>query len=391
MKKKLLFIIPSLCSGGAERSLVTLLTLLTQTDRYEIDLLLFREEGLFLPAVPQGVTVLSGGEKYAAFDGSSVGAVKHGLAHFDPMFVRDRLRYAKALKSGDRAGVWNTLKKALPTLPTEYDAAVGYLEGNALYFCAECVKAKKRIGYVHNDYNKLGLSAEFDRPFVEKLDSFVTVSSECANVLAQQFPEAAEKIHVIENITSPAVLKALAKAAPKEFENLSCPKFLTVGRLNPQKGYDLALAAAEKLKRDGAAYKWFCIGTGERKEQIEREVAEKGLEEDFILLGERANPYPYIAQCNVYVQPSYYEGKSIALDEAKCLARPIVATKFSTVFDQLIDGETALLAEMNGDDVAEKIEALIGDKALREKLTENLQKEKVGNEEELEKFIALIE
>ena len=391
MKKKLLFIIPSLCSGGAERSLVTLLTLLTQTDRYEIDLLLFREEGLFLPAVPQGVTVLSGGEKYAAFDGSLIGAVKYGLAHIDPAFAWNRLRYAGALKNGDRAGVWNTLKKALPVFPTEYDAAVGYLEGNALYFCAECVKAKKRIGYVHNDYNKLGLSAEFDRPFVEKLDSFVTVSSECANVLAQQFPEAAEKIHVIENITSPAVLKALAKAAPKEFENLSCPKFLTVGRLNPQKGYDLALAAAEKLKRDGAAYKWFCIGTGERKEQIEREVAEKGLEEDFILLGERTNPYPYIAQCDVYVQPSYYEGKSIALDEAKCLARPIVATKFSTVFDQLIDGETALLAEMNGDDVAEKIEALIGDKALREKLTENLQKEKVGNEEELEKFIALIE
>lgn len=391
MKKKLLFIIPSLCSGGAERSLITLLTLLTQTDRYEIDLLLFREEGLFLPAVPQGVTVLSGGEKYAAFDGSPIGAVKYGLAHCDLRFVWNRLRYAKALKNGDRAGVWNALKKALPTLPTEYDAAIGYLEGNALYYCAECVKAKKRIGYVHNDYNKLGLSAEFDRPFVEKLDAFVTVSPECENVLARQFPEAAEKICVIENITSPAVLKALANELPPEYEKLTCRKLLTVAALRPQKGYDLALAAAEKLKRDGAAYKWFCIGTGELKEQIEREVAEKGLEEDFILLGERANPYPYIADCDVYVQPSHFEGKSIALDEAKCLAKPIVATKFSTVFDQLTDEETALLAEMNGDDIAEKIEALMWNDALRNKLTENLKNEKVGNEEELEKFIAWIE
>ncbi len=391
MKKKLLFILPALYSGGAERSLITLLTLLTQTDRYEIDLLLFRREGLFLPAVPAGVTVLDGGKKYAAFDGAVNGAVQYGLAHAAPGFVLDRFAYAKALKNGDRKTIWRCLKKALPKIDKEYDAAIGYLEGNALYYCAECVNAKRRIGYVHNDYNKLGLSAEFDRPFVAKLDHFVTVSPECADVLAQQFPEAAAKIRVIENITSPAVLQMQANETPEEFEKAFGKKLLTVGRLNPQKGYELALAAAEKLKRDGAAYTWFCIGTGELKEALEREIAQKNLTDRFILLGERTNPYPYIAHCDVYVQPSRYEGKSIALDETKCFARPIVATRFSTVFDQLTDGKTALLAEMDGADIAAKIEALLANEALGKTLSENLKNEKVGNEEELQKFIALIE
>ena len=278
MKKKLLFILPALYSGGAERSLITLLTLLTQTDRYELDLLLFRREGLFLPAVPAGVTVLDGGKKYAAFDGAVNGAVQYGLAHAAPGFVLDRFAYAKALKNGERKTIWRCLKKALPKLDKEYDAAIGYLEGNALYYCAECVDAKRKIGYVHNDYNKLGLSAEFDRPFVEKLDYFVTVSPECGGVLAQQFPEARDKIRVIENITSPAVLQKQAAETPPEFENGSGKILLTVGRLNPQKGYDLALEAAAKLKRDGAAYTWFCIGTGELKEALG--TADENLEDD---------------------------------------------------------------------------------------------------------------
>ena len=115
------------------------------------------------------------------------------------------------------------------------------------------------------------------------------------------------------------------------------------------------------------------------------------MDDCFVLLGERANPYPYMAQCDIYVQPSRYEGKSIALDEAKSFAKPIVATRFSTVFDQLTDGETALLAEMDGADIAEKIERILAEEPLKTKLTETLKREKVGNEKELDKLYALIE
>ena len=108
-------------------------------------------------------------------------------------------------------------------------------------------------------------------------------------------------------------------------------------------------------------------------------------------MGEKANPYPYIKNCDIYVQPSYFEGKSIAVDEAKIFAKPIVCTKFPTVYDQLTDGETALLAEINAGSIAEKIETLLNSEELCKSLSENLKKEKAGNEEEIDKFYALLE
>ena len=383
-------------SGGAERSLLTLLSLLDY-DRFDVDLFLFKRAGLFFDRLPAEVNLLPHSRDFADFTLPFSASVKALLRRGRFGLLLDRVRYTRTLRRfGDNllqadARAWRFLRRALPADLPVYDAAVGYLEGNPNYFAADHVNAKIRVGYIHNDYVKLGLSAELDRPFVEKLDRFVTVSPECANVLAQQFPEAAAKIRVVENIISPAVLQKQAQQTPPEFEKTAAKKLLTIGRLNPQKGYELALDAAEKMKRDGVAFCWFCIGAGELKEKLERAIAEKNLTDCFVLLGERPNPYPYIAHCDVYVQPSRYEGKSIALDETKCFARPIVATKFSTVFDQLTDGKTALLAEMDGADIAAKIEALLADETLCKTLSENLKNEKVGNEEELQKFYALLE
>ena len=147
----------------------------------------------------------------------------------------------------------------------------------------------------------------------------------------------------------------------------------------------------EVLLENGVDFKWFAIGKGELKDKIEEKISRYGLQEKFILLGEKSNPYPYIKNCDIYVQPSNYEGKSIAIDEAKAFAKPIVATKFTTVFDQLSDGETALLAEINAQSVAEKITQLINDESLCKKLSDTLARTHKGNEEELEKFYKLLE
>lgn len=396
MKKKLLFVMSAMDSGGGQRSLLTLLTLLDY-DRYDVDLFLFNRSGLFLDKLPEQVNLLPHSRDYSDFTLPFAASVKALAKRGKFALLFNRVRYAKTLRQFAEnprladTKAWRFLKSALPNDWPFYDVAIGYLEGTPNYTVAECVKADTKIGYIHNDYNKLGLSAELDRPFVEKLDYLVTVSPECGKALEQNFPEAVGKIRVIENITSPTVLKKQAKEEPEEYKGGSEKNILTIGRLHRQKGYELAVAAAEKMKKDGVNFKWFCIGTGGMKGQIEQEIAEKDLGDCFILLGERANPYPYMAHCDIYVQPSHYEGKSIALDEAKCFAKPIVATRFSTVFDQLTDGETALLAEMDGADIAEKIERLLADEPLKTKLTETLKREKVGNEEELEKFYALIE
>lgn len=389
LKKKVLFVMPSLNSGGAEKSLVTLLNLLDY-DKLDVDLLLFRKEGLFLNDLPKQINVIDGGERYRLFDGSTKTLVLKSLKKMDLKLIKARLSYAKALTSNNRAKVWENLKYAMPKINKHYDAAVGYLEGNTIYYCVDCVDADTKIGYIHSDYTKLGLDAEFDRGFVNKLNYFISVSNECGNVLKKVFPEAVDKIRTIENITSAAMIKKLSDGEAEEYKNLNCKILLTVGRLRKEKGYNLAVEAAEKLVSDGFDFKWFAIGSGELKEEIEQLIKEKNLENNFILLGERSNPYPYIAGCDIYIQPSFYEGKSVAINEAKCLAKPIVSTKFTMVLDQLIDEKTAVLAEINSESIASKTEELLLSDEKRIMLTENLKNEKVGNEEEVQKFYKLI-
>lgn len=381
---------PDLGSGGAEKALITMLNLFDYS-RYEVDLFLFRKQGLFLPSVPTQVNLTDAGEKYKLFDGSLTTCIKTSITRLDFAFAANRIRYSAALKSGNRKAIWSCIKKALPKPDKHYDIAVAYLEGTATYYCVDCVDADVKIGYIHNDYSKLGLDKDFDRPFFEKLDYLVSVSDECVKVLAETFPDFENKIKLMLNIVSPTMLDSLGKESAAEYETAVGKKLLTIGRFSAQKGYDMAVDAAKILCDRGLDFKWFAIGKGDLQNQIVNRIKELQLEDRFILLGEKANPYPYIKNCDIYVQPSYFEGKSIAVDEAKIFAKPVVCTKFPTVYDQLEDNATALLAEINAESIAEKIETLLNSEELCKTLSENLKKEKTGNEEEIDKFYALME
>lgn len=393
MKKKLLFVIPSLRSGGAEKSLISLLSLLDYS-QYDVDLLCFRRDGLFYDKIPQEVNVINGTEDYEMFDGDARSAITYFIKRGKFYSVADRIQYIRCYKEADQElkdkKLWNLLKKQLPQLNKKYDCVIGYLEGNASCYAVDYENTDKRICYVHSDIKKLGINKNINRETFEKCDVIVTISQACADSIEEEYPFARDKITVIENITSARLLKQSAREKisfdKKENEKI----ILTVGRFSPPKGIDLAVEASAVLKEKGYKFKWYHIGTGELKTEIESLISSLGVEKEFILLGERSNPYPYIGQCDIYVQPSRYEGKSIAIDEAKCLCRPIVTTNFTTVTDQIQDGINGLICEMNANDIAAKIEILLNDAALRNKLTLNLSKEKTGNEEELEKFYSIL-
>ncbi len=396
MKKKILFVMENMGSGGGERSLLSLLQMIDY-EKYEVDLLLFKSAGLFLGMVPEQVNILTFDKPYTQFRQPAVKSAVSLFLSGRPALALKRVLYSRTVNSSSGSPrsrdqhAWKYLKGFLTKTEKKYDAAVGYLEGIPNFYVADCARADTKIVYVHNDYRKLEMDAEIDSVFFSEVDYIVTVSEECEKVLREVFPQYAEKVRMIENITSSKILGKMAAENVEDFDKKSDEKFLlTIGRISQQKGYDLAIDAAEILVKKGFNFKWFSIGKGEMKDELLQKIKEKNLEEIFIFLGERANPYPYLSKCDIYVQPSYFEGKSIAIDEAKCLAKPIVATKFTTVYDQLADGETAVLAEMNAESIAEKIAQLIDDENLAKKLSGNLKKMKHGNEEEVQKFYALL-
>ena len=393
MKKQILFVIPSMRSGGAEKSLLTVLTLFDY-DRFDVDLLCFRHDGLFFNKLPKEVNIVGSSESYEAFDGDAVQAVKYFVKKGKLISAVDRWRYSRLYSVKDEHELkekqWKYLKKQLPKIQKKYDCAIGYLEGNANRFVAENICADKKICYIHNDIEKLGFDKEsFEKTF-ETADKIVTVSDECEKSLLKNFEKFSKKFCIIENITSREIVSKESKlfdAYPDRKDNtIIC----TVGRFFEQKNISLAVDACAELVRRGLKIKWYHIGDGPLRGQIESQIDENNLSDTFILLGEKSEPYPYVGQCDIYVQPSLFEGKSIAIDEAKCLSCPIVVTDFSTVHDQIENGVNGLICRMDKNDMADKIEDLIKFPEKREKLEENLKKEKIGNEEELEKIYGLI-
>ncbi|MBN9647090.1 glycosyltransferase [Terrisporobacter glycolicus] len=388
MKKNIIFVMSNLECGGAEKALISMLEVFDYS-KYNVDLLLFNQKGIFLNKVPKQVNILEEPFGYKYYDMSvkkaitellSKGKIKYAFGRLVSMFIY------KIEKDSSRCNqrVWKYISNMFGKLDKEYDAAIGYLEGHPIYYCVDNVKAKKKIGFIHNDYDKLGLNSIGDREYFKYLDKLITVSPECVEVLKNRFPEYSYKVDNMYNIVSSEVINKMA-AENIDIEKNST-KIVTVGRLNKQKGYDLAIEACKLLVDKGYDLKWYVIGEGNERNKLEELIRIYNLKDRVILLGLKENPYPYIKQADIYVQTSRFEGKSIAIDEAKILHKPIVVTNFTTVRDQISDGINGLIVEMNSDCICKGIEKLLVDSNLKEKLVQNLIKESFGNEEEVNKM-----
>lgn len=386
--KKLLFVIHSMGYGGAEKSLVNLLNELPE-NTYEVDLLLFQKKGDFLMQLPSWVRVLDTPEEmellYAPLK-------KLGFRSGHKIIGTVCSRLVRRTKKQQAAFRWKYFySKRISRINGHYDVAIAYSGSECLYLIRDKVDADKKLVWIHNDYRTAGYSKEDDRPYLADMDGIVSVSNECVEVLKEEFPQYQHQMHYIENITSSAVIRKRAELfVPDEY---SAEKFnlLSIGRLHPQKGFDLAIEAAAILKKKGINFCWYIIGEGLQKEKLVQQIQKLGVEEHFVLLGTRNNPYPYIKHCTFIVQPSRYEGKSVVLDEAKILGKPIVATNYPTVWDQVIANSEGIITEMTPEGIAEGIQCMISDSALRQSIIQHLASVEYGNSDEIKKYRKVID
>ena len=385
--KKVLFVIYSMKYGGAEKSLVNLLQELPQ-DQYQVDLLLFQKVGDFLQQIPEWVNVL---DTPADIDRLYAPLRKTGLRGYTKVLGTVCSRIARKTKKSQAAYRWKHFyNKHIQPLETHYDVAAAYAGSENLYFITDKVSADKKIVWIHNDYRTAGYSKADDLPYLEKMDAIVSVSKECVEVLREEFPQFSQRLYCVENITSSSVTRKQAELyTPAEYRT-DRHNILSVGRLHPQKGFDMAIAAAALLKKRGIPFCWYVIGEGPLREDHTRQIQEAGVEDCFILLGTRNNPYPYIRNCSLMIQSSRYEGKSVVLDEAKILCTPIVATAYPTVHDQVIDEKEGIIVPMDAEGIADGIQRLLADDSLRGSIRSFLAAREYGNQQEVEKYIHLL-
>lgn len=392
--KKLLFVMPSLDSGGAEKSLVNLLNIIDYS-QYNVDLLLLKQEGLFLNQIPKEVNLLpvTDSLKYAyKIDKSilhSFESMKYGLLRIMSTFICKFL-----YKRNSRQQRWiKYYKKYLTNLENKYDIAVGFLEGDASYYVIDKVSAIKKILWIHNDFNEIKKNEDANvyENYFKKANNVVTISKQCVEILKQNYPHMQDKFICLPNLTSSNLIEKLSEEYEITEFNKKIFNILSIGRLTKQKGYDFAIDALKILKNQDSNVHWWIIGAGELENQLKKQVKEAALEEYFTFLGLKENPYPYIKKCDLLVQSSRWEGKSVVLDEAKILATPILATNYSTIKDQLIDQKEGIIVDMNPIAIAEGINSLINNNSLYKFIESYLAQHNYGNEEEILKYYSLFE
>lgn len=382
--------------GGAEKSLISCLNLLPK-DRWKIDLAIANPHGMYMEQIPEYVHFIDDLYNFENLSTPLEDRRKKvsGVRDFFNQIIwqvcypivkkKSKLSYTELR--------WKLWGKYIPALPGEYDLAIAYINGIATYYTMEKVKAKKKVVWIHNEFEKMEYNADFQKPFYEEADRIVTISQECVDNFLKVYPEYKNKTIILENISSGETIKNLANNVPlnDSFFSFEGIKIVSVGRLMEQKGYDYAIEAASSLKKRGVKFLWYVLGEGELRKMLEDLIEKNDLKDEFKLVGIKENPFPYVVACDIFAQTSRYEGKSIALDEAKILCKPILLTNYVTAKASVTNGVNGMIVDMNPEAIAEGLYKMSTDQEIKHKFVHQLQSESNSNEVEIKKYIDLIE
>lgn len=400
MKKKIIIVSHNLRLGGVERSLIGLLHAIDYT-RFEVDLFLFLHDGPLMEHIPKEVRVLPENKKYAGL----ISSVKDNVTSFNLDILLGKRKAKAAAQAyiqqhaiGQANLVYdNYLQqynvKNLPVISEEtYDLAISFLTPH--YVASSKVKARKRIAWIHTDYSFFEFDKKVESEMWSAYDYIASISEDCTRGFVTQFPELESKIVLIENILDASFVRRQASAfsvtqeMPKEAGTYT---LLSVGRFSKAKNFDNVPAITKHLLESGVRVKWYLIGFGGDEALIRQQIEAEGMEEHVIILGKKDNPYPYMAACDFYIQPSRFEGKAVTVREAQMLAKPVVITAFATSKSQLRDGVDGVIVPMEHVACVEGIKTLLLDTEKTRELIENCKQHDYGNLDEVQQVYALLE
>lgn len=388
--------------GGAETALIGLLNAL-DPKRVDVDLFLHDHRGEMMQFVPEWVNVLPPIKEYTMLERPIKELVNRGhwliaAARLWAKYVSKKA-YKKSHSCLPNASVFHYMAKYTTSLlprinpNVTYDLAISFLTPHQITL--QKINARKRIAWIHTDYTKIWVDANDELPVWSKYDFIASISPDVTKTFLQTFPSLSNtnKIVEIENILSPAFVRRRADIEDVEGElnKYGGVKLLSIGRFSEAKNYDNVPDICRRMVKEGVDVKWFIIGFGGDEQLIRRKIEEAGMQEHVIILGKRSNPYPYIKACDIYVQPSRYEGKSVTVREAQMLCKPVVVTDYPTASSQIKNGIDGVIVPMANEGCAKGLAEVIADKTIQERLVEYLKTHDYGNESEVEKIYRMIE
>ncbi len=384
---KILFVLEQLNIGGPQKSLLGLLEHI-DCEKNDIDVLLLQNEGKLCPYLGDKVNLLKVPDIVDAFT-FPVKRVKKTLFTFwhsggiklflSALSVLIKHAITKNCMNVQRQKFWIRHKKYLPILENEYDIAFGYSPVMSTYYVVDCVNAHHKCHWVRCDYRILDMDKQIEAEYFSKTSGIVAVSKKCRDIFVEEFPFAKERATFFYNFIPISFYKSLPDIHLIPKNNSEYIKLVTIARIDMHKGLDMVLDACLVLK-EKISFIWYIIGDGPSRKYYENKAIEMGISDHLLFLGFQLNMPSCLKQCDIFVLPSRTEGKSNAVDEAKYYGMPIVITNYPTATEQITDGETGLICEMNGEAIARSILRIVSDKKLMESLCRNCMAQRQLNE-----------
>lgn len=396
MKDRIFISMHYLELGGAEAALIGMLQSIDYS-RHEVDLFLHSHQGEMMWLIPKEVNLLPEVKEYSVIEKPIMEALRTRCFFVVLARLKAKWQYIRYLKRKglkESAAVFQYIGNAVtPVLPTleylgEYDLAISFL--NPHNIVRDKVKAKKKICWIHTDYTRIDVNVELELPIWASYDHVISISPDVTRTFLQVFPSLKEKIVEMENILSTEFIRKRAE----EFD--ACAelvgngvRILSVGRFCEAKNYDNVPDICRRIREKGVDLHWFLIGYGDDS-LIRQRIQESGMEDNVIILGKRTNPYPYIKACDIYAQPSRYEGKSVTVREAQILCKPVVVTDYPTAKSQIRNEIDGIIVPMDNEDCARGIADFIKNRELQQNIVEYLQSHDYENKDEIRKIDLLL-
>lgn len=391
--------------GGAETALIGMLQSIDYS-RYDVDLFLYSHQGEMMQFIPKEVNLLHEIKAYSMIERPMVEVLKKGC--FSVFYARLKAKwqfrqYLRRKGDVESAALFQYIGNAVtPFLPSlyslgEYDLAISFIHPHNIV--RDKVLAKKKLCWIHTDYTRVDVNAELELPIWTSYDHIISISPDVARAFLQVFSSLSNKILEMENILSPVFVRKRAD----EFDvSAEIPKsanvinILSVGRFCEAKNYDNVPDICKKINSQLSTLysqltvRWFLIGYG-NETLIRQRIKETDMEQNVIILGKRSNPYPYMRACDIYAQPSRYEGKSVTVREAQMLCKPVVVTDYPTAKSQIQHGVDGVIVPLDNEKCAQGIADFIRNKELQSHIVSCLREHDYGNVSEINKLYRLID
>lgn len=340
--KKILFLINSLDGGGAERVLVELVNNMDCT-KYEVVVQTIQQGGKFEKLLRSGVC-----RKSIARTGSL--RINKIISYFVQFILPPQMVYRIFVKDN-------------------YDVEIAFLEGFPVKVLAKSNQRNvRKYTWVHIDlYNyykhqKMFKTIKRNAEAYEKFDKIFCVSSDVKSAFVKRFG-ICDNVYVQYNVVNDRAIKKMANEIPEDLHKRGMDeiKLVSVGRLNPQKGFDRLIRSVADLIRDGYSLYLEIIGEGPLKGELQNLIEELQLTSRIKLLGFRQNPYPYMKDSDLFVCSSLAEGFSTVATEATILGVPIISTRVAGMNDLLGDSEYGLIVENDEGSLKNGIKKVLDD------------------------------